>query len=190
MNNQQWKQLNSEYIFQEPWLTVRKDSYKLPNGAIIPDYYILEYPDWVNTIAITKDNKFIMVRQYRPGLQYLGYELCAGVVDKEDTSFLDAAQRELIEETGYGAGNWSKLMDISPNSGTHTNTVHCFLATDLELIDTPHLDNTEYLTVHLLSPEELITALKNNGIKQATQTTPLWRYIAENKLLQQGNSLV
>lgn len=182
MSNQRWKLLNSEYIFREPWLTVRKDSYKLPNRAIIPDYYILEYPNWVNTIAITKDNKFVMVRQFRPALAYLGYELSAGVVDKEDTSFLEAAQRELLEETGYSGGNWSKLMEISPNSGTHTNIVHCFLATDVELTNTPHLDSTEYLTVHLLSLDELRTLLINDEIKQATQTTPLWRYIAENKL--------
>lgn len=183
MDNEKWKLLNSEYIFREPWLTVRRDSYQLPHGAIIPDYYILEYPNWVNTIAITKDNKYIMVRQYRPALPYSGYELCAGVVDDEDLSFLEAAQRELLEETGYGGGNWSKLMEVSPNPGTHTNMVHCFVATDVELIDVPHLDKTEYLTVHLLSQEELITILKEDGIKQATQAAPLWKYAAKNHFI-------
>lgn len=183
MNNKTWKLLNSEYLFRESWLTVRRDSYELPHGAIIPDYYILEYPEWVNTIAVTKGHKYIMIRQYRPAMPYLGYELCAGVVDKEDTSFLVAAQRELLEETGYGKGNWKKIMEISPNPGTHTNTVHCFLATDVELVTTPHLDSTEYLTVHLLSLEELIAVLKNDEIKQATQACPLWKYMAENHFL-------
>ena len=50
--------LASEYLFREPWLTVRKDKIRLPNGVIIPDYYILEYCDWVNILAITKEHKF------------------------------------------------------------------------------------------------------------------------------------
>ena len=63
-----WKTLSSEYIFRRPWLTVRRDDMELPNGNRIPEYYILEYPDWVNMIAITRDDRFIFVRQYRPGI--------------------------------------------------------------------------------------------------------------------------
>ena len=60
-----WKVLNRSYIYRDAWLTARKDTVQLPNGNIIPNYYILEYPNWVNTIAITKDQKFIFIRQYR-----------------------------------------------------------------------------------------------------------------------------
>ena len=61
-----WKTVSSKYLFRCPWLTVRCEDMLLPNGNHIPEYYILEYPDWVNTIAITKDGKFVFVRQYRP----------------------------------------------------------------------------------------------------------------------------
>lgn len=65
-NNKQedlsWKVLHSEYLFRCPWLTVRRDAVELPNGHTIPDYYVLEYPDWVNTIALTDDDQFVMVR--------------------------------------------------------------------------------------------------------------------------------
>ena len=81
-----WKTVSSKYLFRRPWLTVRCEDMLLPNGNHIPEYYILEYPDWVNTIAITKDGKFVFVRQYRPGLGRTSYELCAGVCDKEDAS--------------------------------------------------------------------------------------------------------
>ena len=99
-----WKTLSSEYIFRRPWLTVRRDDMELPNGNRIPEYYILEYPDWVNMIAITRDDRFIFVRQYRPGIARTCYELCAGVCETEDASPLVSAQRELLEETGYGNG--------------------------------------------------------------------------------------
>ena len=152
----------------------------LPNGNHIPEYYILEYPDWVNTIAITKDGKFVFVRQYRPGLGRTSYELCAGVCDKEDASPLVSAQRELWEETGYGKGNWREYMVISANPSTHTNLTHCFLATDVEPIDHQHLEDTEDLSVHLLTFEEVKQLLENNEIMQSLNAAPLWKYVAEH----------
>lgn len=55
-----WEVLDSEYVFKRPWLTARRDHVKLPTGAEINDFYVLEYPDFCNVVAITKDNKFLM----------------------------------------------------------------------------------------------------------------------------------
>ena len=129
-----WKVLDRTYLYRDAWLTARKDKVQLPNGNIIPNYYILEYPNWVNTIAITKDRKFIFVRQYRHGIEELRYELCAGVCDKEDASPLESARRELWEETGYGNGHWSPFMVMSANPSTMNNLTYTFLATDVEPI--------------------------------------------------------
>ena len=146
-----WEVISSEYLHRAPWLTVRKDHLVLPNGNHIPSYYILEYPDWVNTIAVTSDGQFVFIRQYRHGLQQTSYELCAGVCEKEDASPLASAQRELLEETGYGNGSWQEYMQISPNPSTHTNITYCFLATGVEKISEQHLEDTESLSVHLLT---------------------------------------
>ena len=133
-----WKVLDRTYLYRDAWLTARKDRVQLPNGNIIPSYYILEYPNWVNTIAITKDRKFIFVRQYRHGIEEVRYELCAGVCDKEDASPLESARRELWEETGYGNGHWSPFMVMSANPSTMNNLTYTFLATDVEPISAPH----------------------------------------------------
>lgn len=178
-----WKILSSEYLFRRPWLTVRRDDVLLPNGNRIPEYYILEYPDWVNMIAITQEGLFIFVRQYRPGIRRTLYELCAGVCEKEDASPLISAQRELLEETGYGNGNWQEYMVSSPNPSTHTNLTHCFLATDVELIAPQQLEETEDLTVHLLTVDEVKHLLLNNEIMQSLHAAVLWKYIAENRLM-------
>ena len=174
--NKAWKTVSSKYLFRRPWLTVRCEDMLLPNGNHIPEYYILEYPDWVNTIAITKDGQFVFVRQYRPGIERTCYELCAGVCEKEDASPLVSAQRELWEETGYGKGNWQEYMVISANPSTHTNLTYCFLATDVELIDHQHLEATEDITVHLLTLEEVRSLLDKNEIMQALNAAPLWKY--------------
>ena len=176
------KVLESEYLVKRPWLTAKKERLELPDGRIVPEYWVLEYPDWVNTIAITKEGLFVFVYQYRHALQVSEYELCAGVCEKTDHTALDTAKRELLEETGYGKGQWKHLMSISANPSTQTNMVHCFLATDVEKISTQSLDPTENLVVELLTLEQVKELLKTDQIKQATHLAPLWSYIAENKL--------
>ena len=93
-----------------------------------------------------------------------------------------SAQRELLEETGYGNGTWKEYMQISPNPGTHTNITYCFLATDVEKISEQHLEDTESLTVHLLSLQEVKELLQQGNIRQALMAAPLWKYMAENGL--------
>ncbi|MCD8268538.1 MAG: NUDIX hydrolase [Parabacteroides sp.] len=183
LKDRKWKVLESIYLFRKPWCTVRSECVELPNGNWIPEYFVYEYPNWVNTIAITKDKKFVFVRQYRHGLGMTSFELCAGVCEKEDASPLVSAQRELLEETGFGGGRWSEYMVISVNPSTHTNLTYCYLATDVEPVTSQHLEETEDLTVHLLSSEEVVELLKTDQIKQALHAAALWKYVAENRLI-------
>ena len=83
-DDRKWEIIESEYLIRRPWLTARRDRVKLPTGVEIPEYYILEYPDWVNVIAITKEGKFVLVRQYRHGIKETRYEICAGVCKEID----------------------------------------------------------------------------------------------------------
>ena len=182
VNERKWKTISSEYLIRRPWLTARRDTVELPNGNTNNEFYVLEYPDWINVIAITKDGEFVMIRQYRYGLGETRYELCAGVIDPGETP-IEAAKRELYEETGYGNGDWIETNVISANPSTTNNLTHCFLATNVELISTQHLEKTEDISVHLLNATEVKTLLMNDSIKQALMAAPLWRYFALNKLL-------
>lgn len=109
-DDRKWEILQSEYLIKRPWLTARRDRVRLPNGVINDEYYVLEYPDWVNVIAITKEGDFLMERQYRHGLQWTGYELCAGVCEAGEDP-LESARRELYEETGYAGGGLGEAHD-------------------------------------------------------------------------------
>lgn len=171
--------LSSEYIIKRPWLTARKDKLMLPDGRINPEYYVLEYPDWVNIIAIREDGKFIMERQYRHGIQMTGYEIPAGVIEEGETP-LEAAKRELWEETGYVGDSWEELLTEAPNSSTCTNFCHSFIARNLKKVDGQHLDATEDLSVHIMTLEEVKNLLMNNEIKQALMPAPLWKFFALN----------
>src|SRR5450432_702626 len=110
-----WDVLSSKYLSSKPWLTLRQDQVRLPAGNVIEEYFVLEYPAWVNVIAITLDDRFVLVRQYRHGLGTVHYELTAGVCDAKDGNPEVSARRELLEETGYGGGNWIAFMILSAN---------------------------------------------------------------------------
>lgn len=182
MNNTEtkWKVLDREYIIKRPWLTARRDKVELPDGRVIEEYYVLEYPDWVNVIAITKEGQFVMERQYRHGLGVHSTELPCGVMEKGEDP-LEAARRELLEETGYAGGEWTKLMAIGPNPGSQNNLTHCFLAVGVEKIAEQSLDDTEELTVLLMSEAEVKSLLENNQICQALMVAPLWKYFSDKK---------
>ena len=177
-----WKTLAQKYLIKRPWLTARVDKVELPTGAVIDEYYVLEYPDWVNTIAITKDGKFVFVRQYRYAIGKTVNEICAGVIEKGEKP-MEAAKRELMEETGFGGGTWQRWMEISANPSTHTNITHCFLATDVEQQGVQHLDKGEDIDVRLFTREEVLDMLRKGEIWQSLMAAPLWKYFAKHSEL-------
>jgi 8-oxo-dGTP pyrophosphatase MutT (NUDIX family) len=179
-SEEKWKILRSEYISRRPWMTARRDEVQLPDGRIIPEYWVLEFPDWVNVIALTKDGDMVMVRQYRHALGLTEYELCAGVME-EGESPLEAAKRELLEETGFGGGTWTEFMSICANPSNHTNLAHTFLAVGVERVCEQHLDATEELTCHVLSQDEVFGMLQRGEIFQALMAAPLWRFFYERR---------
>ena len=176
-----WKILSTEYLVKRPWLTARRDQVQLPDGRINPEYYVVEYPDWVNVIAITKEGRFVMERQYRHAVGMTCFELPCGVMEAGETP-LEAAKRELMEETGYGKGEWQELMEITPNPSSMSNFTHCFLATGVEKVGNPHLDATEELEVYLLEEEQVKDLLRNNLLIQSLMIAPLLKYFSQNTL--------
>ena len=148
---------------------------QLPDGRVNSEYYVLEYPDWVNIIALTEEGQVILERQYRHALGKTCYELPCGVIEEGETP-LEAAKRELLEETGYAGGEWKEWMVLSPNPATSTNLAHSFVATGVRKVSGQHLDATEDIEVSLHSPSFVRELLEQNQILQALMAAPMWKF--------------
>jgi ADP-ribose pyrophosphatase len=108
-----------------------------------------------------------MVRQRRHGIEAETLELPGGMVDPEDASPLEAARRELLEETGYRAATLEPLGKIAPNPAMQTNWTHSFLARDVELVGAPTLDGGEDIDVVLVPYREIPERVARGEITHA-----------------------
>jgi 8-oxo-dGTP pyrophosphatase MutT (NUDIX family) len=168
-----WTVLTREYLAREPWYTVRVDRVQLPNGHVIPKYWINEYPPWVNVVALTDRDEVVLIRQYRHGLEKVAYEIPAGTTDPGDKSLEEAARRELLEETGYGGGRWSLLATLSANPALTNNLTTTFLAEGVTALAAAAPESNEDIRVHLTPLSEVQRLIETGGFVQALHVAPL-----------------
>ncbi|MDD4658177.1 MAG: NUDIX hydrolase [Eubacteriales bacterium] len=157
-----WKTIAASYLCKHPYLSVRKDTRTAP-GFESHDFFVLEFPDWVNIVAVTEDNQVILVRQFRHGLEEITLEIPGGVVDPGEEPRLTAA-RELAEETGYSAGEIQLLSSVSVNPAIQNNRCHLFLATGCRQTGGQALEGTESIAVQLAPLAELAELMETGAI--------------------------
>ena len=178
-----WEKLSSKYLVRAPWATLRVDTCKMPDGTLIPEYYVLEYPNWVNVIALTEDDQVILVRQYRHAVGEEILEIPGGVIE-ENESPEQAARRELLEETGYKFTSFEFLADLYANPSTANNKTHCFLAKGGIKTSDQKLDRGEELIVELVSLAELKELVLNNKLGQSLHTSGVFYALVKLGLLK------
>jgi 8-oxo-dGTP pyrophosphatase MutT (NUDIX family) len=134
--------LSSAITFSDPWLRVRSDQVRTEEGDVFGPFHVIEYPDWVTIVALTDNQRLVLVREYRHGIGAVAIGLPGGLIDAADgrageRAAESAAQRELLEETGHGGGTLETLIAVHPNPSNQTNTAYCFLATGLSRVAEP-----------------------------------------------------
>ncbi|MGK7929378.1 MAG: NUDIX hydrolase [Spirulina sp.] len=161
---EKWKTLQSQFVFDNPWCRVRQDCVQLPNGTIVEDYFINVRPDIALVLPITKDGNVVFVRQYRHGVGQILLELPAGSFDAQKEDSIEAAQRELEEETGYYAEHLIHLATLYDNPVKDTNTIHLFLAKNAIYSGKQKLDLTEDIEIVLIPLNEIEERIINREI--------------------------
>ena len=159
----------------------RIDTCELPDGQII-EPIILEFSDWTCVFALTAQQEAILVRLYRHGVGQVIWEIPGGVIDPGETP-LEAARRELMEETGYGGGEFVAMPLISPNPDNHTNRMHIFLATGVEKQADQHPDDVDRIEVHPTPLDEVIRMAQRGDFLQAMHLSALFFALSHLKRL-------
>lgn len=166
-DDRRWTTLSSETLLERWWITLRADRVRLPTGAEIEEFHVAEYPDWALAIALTDDGQVVLVEQYRYAIDHVGLEFAAGVIHAGEPA-LEAARRELREETGYVADEWIALGRCAVEPARHTNYGHLFVARGARRVGAPNLDETEDLRVRLFDVTDLAGLVDRGEIVHGT----------------------
>ena len=162
---QSWVLLSSSIALDEKWFSVRKDVVRLPSGKVVDDYFVWESPHIVQTIPVTSEGAFVLVRQYRHAIAKIAYQFPAGAVDPGETPEA-AASRELEEETGYRTNRLIRLGSGAPYSTKLTGYEDFYLARDAAPTGQQHYDEQEETNVVLMSQNELLALLDSGKPQQ------------------------
>jgi 8-oxo-dGTP pyrophosphatase MutT (NUDIX family) len=159
-----WKVLSSERVLDATHLRVRRECIELPDGTIIPDYYITENRGWVGIVPITEDGHFIINKQYKHGIGLEVLEFPAGGIDDDEEDPVQTAHRELMEETGYSTtpDQMEQLSHMLANPSGAVTEIWWYIAYNVSKTGMQKIDPVEVIENFLVTPAELL-ALIHNG---------------------------
>ena len=161
---QPWTRLASRVLLHHPpWLSLREDRVRLPTGAVLDPYFVLEYPDWACVVPVTASGDVVMVEQWRHAIGRRSLEFPAGAVDAGETPEA-AARRELREEAGVEVGGLEPLARLAAEPARHTNWAHVFLARDARIAGAPEADDDEDLTVRRVGASDLAALVASGEV--------------------------
>jgi ADP-ribose pyrophosphatase len=165
MDDGRWRTLERNYLYRNPWCAFRVDEVVLPSGTTI-EYGVLESGGFAAVVPITEDGRVLLVRQWRQPLEAFTLELPSGGVEVgEDPE--GAAERELLEETGYRAQGLVHLASVHTSTGRTTEVCHLFTCRAVRDPGGPRPEPTEFIRVIELPLQEAPGELSSGRITDA-----------------------
>ncbi len=161
--NDSWKLVESIDVSDHRVFRLRHDVYHFGPAGTTRDFVVLDSPDWINVVPVTDDGRIIMIRQYRHGTRTVMLEVPGGMIDPGESPE-EAAERELLEETGYEAERIELLGRVRPNPAILDNTCHMFLAEGCRRVAELNLDAFEQIEVMPVAIEEIPEMVRTGHI--------------------------
>lgn len=178
--NLTWEEIRTEHIVKDQWIDFRRSAYRLPDGSVFEPFYSYSRRDYVVIVASDEEGQYLCVRQFRQGIREVTTEFPAGGIERTDgkeygTSHgasasedaLEAAKRELLEETGYVSDEWNYLIAVPSNATIADNYAYVYEARNCRKSGEQNLDETEFLNVRKYSQAQLEELIDNGDFQQA-----------------------
>lgn len=182
-----WEKLKSEYVLNSKWLKVRKDTVKINDELVIDDYYVMENND-VAIIFPVVDEKYVMLKkEYRYPIDKITLELPGGTFERGSEEPLEAAKRELLEETGLSSDNWVNFGEFYDYPTKDTHKMHLLLANNCIKTTEPIIDPQEEIELVKIPMDELEELINNNVIQVTGSMACIYRAMM---YLKKGNNIL
>ncbi|MDE7222550.1 MAG: NUDIX hydrolase [Acetatifactor sp.] len=168
-----WEEVSTEHIVQDEWIDFRRSAYRLPDGNVFEPFYSFSRRDYVVIVALDCDGNYLCVRQFRHGIREITTEFPAGGLERSDgkaspsEDALDAAKRELLEETGYSSCEWTHLITLPSCATIADNYAYVYMAKNCRRVGRQDLDETEFLNVELHTEQEMEELIHTGSFQQA-----------------------
>jgi len=161
---QHWRVRNREQVLNgDPWLRVWREDLTLPDGREVEAFFKIEMPDYVVIVATTVDDQILTLRGYKHGPRRICTSLPAGFIERGEDP-LDAARRELLEETGHVADTWEPLGHFVNDGNRGGGSGHLYLARAARPAAEPNSGDLETVTIELISLEDLVQSTATGAI--------------------------
>jgi ADP-ribose pyrophosphatase len=162
---QSWKTLSRRVLLDHSkFLVVEEHTVELSDGQIIHDWPWLITPDYINVVAVTRDGLFLCFRQTKYGIEGTSLAPVGGYLEQGEDPLV-AAQRELLEETGYQAEEWTELGRYCIDGNRGFGTANFYLAQRAHRVAEPEADDLEEQELVLLTREQIESALDAGDFK-------------------------
>lgn len=145
-----------------PFLKLTRQHVILPDGRQVRDYHQVYFPDYVTLVALTTDDRYILIEKYNHGYRRACMLFPGGIRNPDETP-RRAAARELREETGYATRRWRLLGCFIPHSNYGCGRVHLFLGEGCRPVAAPDSGDLETMNLHLLPHERLRRYMRRGG---------------------------
>ncbi len=175
-----WKQLDRKTIYQSDWIEITIDKVELPDGTIIDKFELMHYPhSSVGVVAVNEKEEILLVRAYRYLHESFDWEIPGGVCEKEE-HHVDAARRELLEETGYTCDIISPMIKFYPHKATCDQKYYTFHAEGITR-KTDDFQEIEISEVAWKSPDEILKMIEIGEINESLSLVALQHYFLHRK---------
>lgn len=174
--SKQPKHLARKTIYQSPWVNLHLDRVKLPSGKIIEEYHTVEHvKGGVSALITNAKGEILMIQNLRYRQEKPSWEIPAGSIEEGETA-IEAAKREVLEETGYTAINLRQLHSYLPSNGISTEVLDVVFG-EVKDANQVEFDTDEVESVHWLNKDEVKRMIYSGEINDGCSLVPLLLYL-------------